>query len=126
MTKPSDVEAYLSGVPEPARATLEGLRALIPRLVPDAVEGFSYGIPGFKYRGRPLVYIGAAKNHCALYALDAALAEQAGYETAKGTIRFPPDAPPPEALIKELLERRMAAIEADEEAKKQTRRKTPG
>ena len=90
----------------------------IRRLVPEAVEGFSYGIPGFKYRGRPLVYVGAAKNHCALYALDAALAEQAGYETAKGTIRFPPDAPPPEALVKELLGLRIAAIAAVEDAKR--------
>jgi uncharacterized protein YdhG (YjbR/CyaY superfamily) len=126
MTTSTEVDAYLAGVPEPARGTLEGLRALIRRLVPDAVEGFSYGIPGYKYRGRPLAYFGAAKKHCALYALDAALAEAAGYDTSKGTIRFPADAPPSEALIKELLEQRMASIETDEEAKKQRRRKTPG
>jgi uncharacterized protein YdhG (YjbR/CyaY superfamily) len=124
MTSTTEVDTYLAAVPQPARGTLEGLRAVIRRLVPDAVEGFSYGIPGYKYRGRPLAYFGAAKNHCALYALDASLAEQAGYQTSKGTIRFPPDAPPPEALIKQLLERRMAAIEADEAARKQKRRKS--
>ena len=63
MTRQADVDTYLSGVPQPARATLEGLRATIRAHVPSAVEGFSYGIPGYKYRGRPLVYFGAAKNH---------------------------------------------------------------
>ncbi|MEX0749863.1 MAG: DUF1801 domain-containing protein, partial [Dehalococcoidia bacterium] len=90
-TKPTDTDAYLSNVPEDARTTLKEVRRRIKAVAPDAVESIAYGLPAFKYKGRPLVYFGAAKNHCALYGLmtdrkDDALAR---YDTSKGTIRFP-------------------------------------
>jgi uncharacterized protein YdhG (YjbR/CyaY superfamily) len=74
----------------------------------------SYGVPTFKYQGRPLIYIGAAKSHCALYGvnLDLFPDELAAYDTSKGTIRFPPGKPPPEALVQKLLTARIAEIEA--------------
>ena len=126
MTEANEVDAYLAGVPEPARRTLSGLRALIKAHAPSAVEGFSYGMPGYKYRGRPLVYFASAKNHCALYGLDTAVAGQAGYDTSqKGTIRFAHDARPPDAFVRQLLDLRVAAIEAAEDAKRQKRRKSP-
>jgi uncharacterized protein YdhG (YjbR/CyaY superfamily) len=124
-TKPADVDAYLSTLPDDARGTLEGLRRLIKAMAPDAVEGMGYGIPGFKYRGRPLVYFAAAKNHCALYGLsvDEHQDELAAYDTSRGTIRFPPGQPPPEALVKTLVSARMAAIET---AAARLKRKKPG
>ena len=107
------VDAYLAGVAEPARSTLEGLRGIIKAAAPDAVETMGYGMPAYKLKGRPLVYFSAAKNHCAVYGLDSDVAEQAGFDTShKGTIRFPPSAPPPETLVRQLLDLRMAAIDA--------------
>ena len=45
------VEAYLAKVPEPARGTLEKMRAMIRVAAPkEATEEISYGIPTFKYR----------------------------------------------------------------------------
>ena len=73
---------------------------MIKAVAPTAVEAIGYGIPSFKYQGRPLIYFGAAKSHCALYG------------TSKGTIRFPPGEPPPEALVKTLVNERIAQIEA--------------
>jgi uncharacterized protein YdhG (YjbR/CyaY superfamily) len=113
-TKPASVDAYLSELPDAARKTLESLRITIKAAAPDAVELIAYGMPGFKYRGKPLVYYAALKNHCALYGLDSQRAERAGYDTSqKGTIRFPPDAPPPATFVQELLGLRIAAIEAE-------------
>ncbi len=43
--KPPDIDAYLSTVPDDARATPQGLRQTIKDLVPDAVEMISYGLP---------------------------------------------------------------------------------
>jgi uncharacterized protein YdhG (YjbR/CyaY superfamily) len=109
----ADIDQYLAGVPDVARPALEHLRATIKAVAPDAVEVFAYGMPGFKYRGKPLAYIAAMKSHCALYGLDTKPAEQAGYDTSqKGTIRFPHDKPPPDSLVTELLNLRIAAIEA--------------
>jgi len=120
-SKPANVDEYLAGVPPDHRETLEGVRASIRALVPEVVESIGYGIPAYKYGGKVLVYFGDAKEHCALYGLDTALAEQAGYETSqKGTIRFAPGAPPPDALLKSWLDARIAAIEAAGSKRKQS------
>ena len=95
-----NVDEYLASVSPEARATLEGLREKIRALAPDAVESISYGMAGYKYKGRPLVYFAAWKDHCALYG------------TSQGTIRFPTDEPPLESLLQTLLSERMAEIEA--------------
>jgi uncharacterized protein YdhG (YjbR/CyaY superfamily) len=112
--RPADIDGYLAKLPEDARATLEGLRRTIKATAPEADESISYGVPTFKYRGRPLAYFGAAKRHCALYGLpmEPFKDELAAYDTAKGTIRFPPGEPPPEALVRKLVEARMMDIEA--------------
>ncbi|HET7738091.1 MAG TPA: hypothetical protein VFK32_05910 [Tepidiformaceae bacterium] len=99
-TPPLDTDAYLASLPDDARATIDWLCRTTRTLVPDAVESISYGLPTFKYRQRPLVYFGAARNHCAIYG------------TEPGTIRFPISEPPTEDALAELLTARIARIEA--------------
>jgi uncharacterized protein YdhG (YjbR/CyaY superfamily) len=115
-TKPTNIDGYLSTVSDDARATLEYLRRTIKAMAPGAVEAFSYGMPAFKYQGRALVWFGAARNHCALYGISAVIEahqdELAAYDTSKGTIRFPPGEPLPEALVQTLVSARIAEIEA--------------
>jgi uncharacterized protein YdhG (YjbR/CyaY superfamily) len=111
-----DIDEYLAGVPEPARSTLNKIRAAIRSAVPpEATEAISYGMPSFKYQGRPLVWFAAFSNHCSLYPMNASLMEalQAvkGVEVSKGTIRFPVDKPLPAALVKRLVKARIAANE---------------
>ena len=77
------------------RRTLRKLRAQIRVVAPDSIESISYGMPTYKIGRRPLLYFGAAANHCSLYALSTDLPELKGYDTSgKGTIRFPPGGPP--------------------------------
>src|ERR1039458_2535006 len=89
----AEVETYLARVPEPARATLEKVRAMIRAAAPrEATEAISYKIPSFQYKGA-LVWYAAFKNHCSIYPLDGALVEEFGealqkYKTSKGTIQF--------------------------------------
>ena len=71
-----------------------------------------YGVPGFKQDGG-LVCYAAHKTHCGFYpmspvVIDALKDELAGFETAKGTVRFTPDKPLPDALIVEIVTRRIA------------------
>src|ERR1700677_626253 len=63
-TPPSDaVEAYILGVPEPARTTLRELRDIIQSAVPaEASEVISYGIPAFSLP-KPFFGYAAFKNH---------------------------------------------------------------
>jgi uncharacterized protein YdhG (YjbR/CyaY superfamily) len=114
---PKNVDEYLALVPEPARTTLNKIRAIIRSVVPpEATESLSYGMPAFKYKG-PLFAYAAFKNHCSLFPMNAALIEAfkedlKGFETSKGTIRFPVDKPPATALIKKLVKARLADNEA--------------
>lgn len=108
------VEDYLASIPASMRPALEHLRQIVVSAAPDAVESISYGLPTYKYRGRPLVYFGAAKKHCALYGIsvDEYMAELAEYDASKGTVRFSPDRPLPDTLIEKLIGDRLASIEA--------------
>jgi uncharacterized protein YdhG (YjbR/CyaY superfamily) len=115
-TVPRNVDEYLTGVPEPARSTLNKVRAAIRSAAPrEATEAISYGMPTSKYKGS-LVAFGAFSNHCSLFpmslaVMDAFKDELKGFYTSKGTIRFPVDKPLPAALVKKLVKARLAEKE---------------
>ena len=112
-----DIDEYLAGVPEPARTTLNKIRAAIRSAVPpETTEAITYRIPSFKYKG-PLVGFAAFPDHCSLFVMSGTLLdgfekELRGYSTSKGTIRCPVDKPLPAALVKKLVKARIAQNEA--------------
>lgn len=124
-----DVDAYLAALPDEQRTALQEVRQTIKAAAPEAAEAISYGIPGYKHKGKPLIHFGAAKNHCAIYG--AAVAESdkedlKGYDISKGTIRFSPDEPLPAALVERLVRARMAEIEAGENGYGKNKRQPEG
>src|SRR5512132_1346549 len=109
--KPKTIDDF-ARVSATQRAALEKLRRDIKAAAPAAEECISYDIPGFRLGSRLLVSFGAAKNHCAFYPgahpIRAHKKELAGYDLAKGTIRFPAEEPLPAALVKKLVKTRIA------------------
>ena len=104
----SSVDDYLAGVEEPDRAALEHVRALVTALVPDVTEGVSYGIPAWRFKGKPLLGFVAAKNHLSLYpfspgAVDAVRDRLDGFALSKGTVRFTAAAPIPDDVLTDLV-----------------------
>ena len=111
-----DVDEYLAGIPEPARSTLNKVRAAIRSALPaDATEAISYRIPTFKYKGS-LVWYAAFSNHCSLFpgslaVIKAFKNELKDFPTSKGTIHFPLNKPLPAALLKRIVKARLAEKE---------------
>jgi uncharacterized protein YdhG (YjbR/CyaY superfamily) len=102
---------YLAGLDDDKRRALEKLRKDIKGAAPKAEECISYGIPGFRLKGKLLVSYSAAAKHCAFYpgsTLEAFSKETKGYDTSKGTIRFPADKPLPSALVRKIVTARIA------------------
>ena len=120
------VDAYLAQVPEPAKVTLQKMRATIRSIVPaEATEGLSYGMPAFRYKG-PLVAYAAFKDHCSFFPMQASLIDRLKdelkqYRTSKGTLQFPPDRPLPAALLKKMVKLRIAENEIRTAAKARKR-----
>jgi uncharacterized protein YdhG (YjbR/CyaY superfamily) len=114
---PRDTETYLAALPTDQRAALEKVRAAIKAVAPEAVEAIAYQMPAFKYKGRPLAYFAAFRDHCSLFPASGAVIEAnaaalAAYDVDKGTIRFPASKPLPAALVKKVVRARIKEIEA--------------
>src|SRR5207247_10257745 len=60
-----EIDAYLAGVGEPHRSTLQALLQTIHAIVPQAEEVISYGMPGFRLKGKMICGFAAFKSHVA-------------------------------------------------------------
>lgn len=118
MAKPAKtVDAYLAAAPKEQRAGLMKLRRTIKAAAPKATESVSYGMAGFKHKGKHLLIFGYWKTHVAIYgSFGAHTAELKPYDQShKGTVRFPADKPLPYGLVTKIVKARVAEI--DKEAK---------
>ena len=103
-----DLTDYIARLDDPEKGIIEQIRARAITLVPDAVEGMSYGMPALRYRDSPLVSVMSAKGHIGLYpfspAVVSAVADELdGYSWSKGTIRFTPEHTLPDALVDRII-----------------------
>jgi len=112
-TKPKTHDEYLAALSADKRAALNALRKSIRAAAPQAEEYIGYGLAAFRLNGKPLVAVGATANHCAFYLMSGSTVGAhakalEGYDTSKGTIRFHPNQPLPPALVRKLVEARIA------------------
>ena len=111
----SKVRAYIAALPPDSRRIIKMIRETIIVAAPGASEHFSYGIPGFRFHGKPLMWYAGWKQHVGMYPMTATIkranaAGLKGYEVSKGAVRFPLTKPPSTALIKQLVKARLAEI----------------
>lgn len=124
-TAAPSVDDYISGQPEPVHAILQKVRSTIRRALPEAEETISYKIPTYRLHGTYVIYFAAWKHHYSLYPVTESIVagletDLAGYELAKGTIRFPFSEPVPTRLIARLA--RLLAGSAKARAARQRQR----
>ncbi|AZG48414.1 iron chaperone [Gordonia insulae] len=110
------VDDYLAGLDPDDRTAVERVYAIARDLVPDARQGTGYGMPALVHRDKPLLSVMRAKGHIGVYpfspaAVSAAAPMLDGFDLAKGTIRFQPDAPLPDDAIRAMVTARLDEIE---------------
>jgi uncharacterized protein YdhG (YjbR/CyaY superfamily) len=110
-----EVDEYLRGVEEPGRSTLRTLRRTIREIVPDAEEVISYRVPAFRAGGETVAGFAAFKNHLSYLPFSGSVLSQLadeleGYAMTKSSLHFPVDRPLPKALVKKLIEVRLAQV----------------
>jgi uncharacterized protein YdhG (YjbR/CyaY superfamily) len=115
VTGAAQVRAYIAAQPPVARKALRELRRIARAAAPGAKDVISYKIAALRLNERILVWYAGWKNHTSMYPVTPALLRNhkiaiKGYETSKGTIRFPHDQRLPVALIKRLVKARMAEL----------------
>jgi uncharacterized protein YdhG (YjbR/CyaY superfamily) len=108
-----DVPEYIAAAPKETRAQLRELRRLVKAAVPKADEVISYGMPYYKYNGRPLTGFALFKEHIGVFALPVhGNKEATRYVHAKGTVHLPIGEKMPTALLTKLLRARARLIDA--------------
>ena len=106
------VDAYLRGIEEPKRSTLETMRRTILEIVPQAEQVISYSIPAFRVEGKTVAGIAAFSAHLSYLPFSGsvlpALAEELdGYTMTKSALHFDIDRPLPKVLVKKLIAARL-------------------
>lgn len=104
-----EIDAYLAAVPEPGRSTLEALRGSILRVVPEAEQVISYGLPGFKVDGVVVAGFAANKKFLSYYPHSGKVLTMAGdavarFEQTKGSMHFAMDEPLTDELVRLLIQ----------------------
>ncbi|WP_194410740.1 iron chaperone [Microbacterium cremeum] len=114
------VDELLAGLDPADRPSIERIYAIAREEVPEAEQGLGYGMPALVYRGKPLVSVMRAKKHIGVYpfspdavsAVADALAGHPGVSLDKGTIRFQPEHPLPDDVVRALVNARTQQIDA--------------
>lgn len=111
--KSKTIDEYLAKVRGERRRALDELRSLLRSLLPEAEECISYGMPAFRLEGRIVAGFAATSKGGSYYPFSgstlASLArELEGYSSTKSALHFTPQAPLPRALVRKLVQARIA------------------
>ena len=101
------VTAYIQNFPLDVQIRLNRMRTLIKEAVTEAEESFSYGMPAYKLKGKPLVYFAGYKQYIGFYATpqghQAFAKDLADFKQGKGSVQFPLNKKLPEELIFKII-----------------------
>ena len=104
------VDAYIKSFPSAEAKMLRALRQAIVKAAPKAEEKISYGMVGYKFNGRALVYFGGFKKHIGFFPagpVPTAIKAAKKYQVGKGTMRFGLEKGVPVGLVTRIVKWRV-------------------
>lgn len=121
LTPEGEVEAYLAALEVDQHTAMQRVRKIIKDMLPGVGEKLSFQVPTFIHEGPLVGYSASKKLHCSFFVMSRAImeayqAELAPYYTGPGTLRFSHSEPLPTALIKKIVQARVAENEAKKAA----------
>jgi uncharacterized protein YdhG (YjbR/CyaY superfamily) len=120
------MDGYLLTLTPDRRSPLEHLRKAMRRLLPDAQECISYGMPAFRVPGGVVGGFAATQEGYSYYPFSgqtlSELAEEvSAYPRTKSALHFTAKRPLPASLLRKLVDARLAEIERKRGPKKEIR-----
>lgn len=113
----SVIDDYLKKITPEKRAHLERIREIAKRVVPQAEDAISYGMPTLKYKGKSFLGFNVHTNHIGVYPYGGEEIEvfkdkltELSYGFSSGAIRVPFDRPIPESLLTAIITHRINRI----------------
>lgn len=95
---PKTIDAYITSFPKDVHDILQKIRGIIKDAAPEAEEAIKYQIPTFVLNGN-LVPFAAFQKHIGFYPTPSGIEKfrdaLSAYNSAKGSVQFPPDSPIP-------------------------------
>lgn len=109
------IDEYFQNATNEQKAVYDQVALLVQQIVGETDKIISYGIPTFKYKGRPLLYFGIFKDHYSLFPasdeLIEAVPQLASFRAGKGTLKFTSSNPIPPDLIEQIIRYQKQAID---------------
>lgn len=112
-----EVSDYLATLDGPEADAVRHVYDLAREAAPEAAEGRSYGMAALLLHGKGYASAVVAKKHLSLFPFSGQVLEGlsdrlAGFDWAKGTLRFSAERPIPDSLLRDIFAARIAEIEA--------------
>ncbi len=110
------VDEYIATVTLGQRDEFERIARFVVTLIPQVVQGKSYGMAAFMYEGKPLVSFVANKKFLSLYPFSGKVIDKlrdrlSDFETTSGSIHFSEANPLPDDILKAIITTRRQEID---------------
>ena len=111
----SEVTEYIEALDEPKRSTLIAMRELILEINPGLDQAIMWKSAQFKFNDKIVVGMCAHKNHMSFSTPSAEVltgmaADLEGFVVSKNSFQFASDQVLPKALVKKIIEARLAEL----------------
>lgn len=111
----NEINAYIAGFSGEVKERLEELCALIRQEAPQTTERICMKMPTFDLGGKWFVHFAGYAKHIGFYpqpdAIESFHEQLSSYKTSKGSVQFPHSKPMPYALIREMIQYKLAEYE---------------
>jgi uncharacterized protein YdhG (YjbR/CyaY superfamily) len=109
------VDDYIRTLTSAQQFEFNRIKSIVEDVVPTVVQGTSYAMPAFMYKGKPLLSIKVNKKFLSLYpfsgkVIDKLREQLDGFELTAGSVHFSLEKPVPEGVLREMLTERIGEI----------------